>query len=79
LSHTGLFKVSVEYACDQEIENRLTAFSIGTRRIMIREIVDRWPAAGYSYIKLLGDDGAQYILRHDEISHCWEMTLFQAP
>ncbi|MDB5842615.1 MAG: hypothetical protein JWQ23_4567, partial [Herminiimonas sp.] len=30
LSHTGLFKVSVEYACDQEIENRLTAFSIGT-------------------------------------------------
>jgi hypothetical protein len=74
-----MLEVKVEYAPAPQMEYDLRAFSIGARRIAVMEIVDRWPAANYGYIKLLGDDGGLYILRHDDMSGRWEMTLFQSP
>ncbi|MES2537568.1 MAG: hypothetical protein V4632_17045 [Pseudomonadota bacterium] len=73
-----MFEVHVEHLSAPGMENSLRAFSIGVRRIAVMEIIDRWPAASHEYIKLLGDDGALYILRHDEGSKRWELTLFQA-
>jgi hypothetical protein len=55
------------------------AFFLGQQRINVIEIVDRWLAPEYGYFKILADDGASYILRHDLPSHSWELTLFQAP
>jgi hypothetical protein len=36
------------------------------------------PAGAHRYFKVQGYDGAIYILRHDEPSSRWELTLFQA-
>jgi hypothetical protein len=53
------------------------AFSLGERRVNVVTIIDRWISAQQNYFKLEAQDGAIYILRHDEQSDVWEMTLFQ--
>ena len=44
--------------------------------IEIVEVLDRWPGEGYRYLKLRGDDGATYILRHEEAGDRWELVQF---
>jgi len=39
-------------------------------------VLDRWPREGYRYLKLRGDDGATYILRHEEAGNRWEVVQF---
>lgn len=63
------------YRGDQEPR----AFHLGTRRIEVMQIVDRWIAPDHRYFKLRAYDGSVYILRHDERSGLWEMTMFGAP
>jgi hypothetical protein len=53
-------------------------FFIGQRGIEVSEIIDRWLDPAHSYFKLRGDDGGIYILRHDQASDAWEMTLFDS-
>lgn len=53
------------------------AFFLGQCRIEVVEIIDRWLASDYGYFKVLADDGANYILRHDLPTDTWELTLFQ--
>jgi hypothetical protein len=60
----------------REVEPR--AFYLGQRRITVLEILDRWLAPQYGYFKVVADDGASYILRHDLPTNDWELTLFQA-
>ncbi len=55
------------------------AFTLGDKRIAVEIITDRWISTDHSYFKLTANDSANYILRHDENSGEWEMTLFQAP
>lgn len=55
------------------------AFFLGRQRIDVVEIIDRWLAPEYGYFKVLADDGACYILRHDLPSRSWELTLFRSP
>ena len=51
-------------------------FWLGTRGITVRQVLDRWLAPDHRYFKLLGDDGGEYILRHDPKTHVWEMVFF---
>ena len=48
---------------------------LGDRDIEVIAVVDRWLSPDYRYFKVLGGDGATYILRHD--SSGWEMTMFR--
>jgi hypothetical protein len=41
--------------------------------------LDSWLAWDHRYFKMRGADGATYILRHDEPSGRWEITLYEAP
>ena len=54
------------------------SFLLGSRRIGVLEIVDRWLSPVHAYFKVRTDDGALYILRHDVPTRQWEMTLFRA-
>ncbi len=49
----------------------------GERKVEVVDIVDRWLAPDHRYFKLLGDDGGTYIIRHDESTGRWELTLFE--
>lgn len=48
----------------------------GERRVEIVDVVDRWIGPDYRYFRVTGDDGATYILRHDETRAEWELTMF---
>jgi hypothetical protein len=52
---------------------------LGTRRIAVDRILDRWLAPDHRYFKLRGDDGGLYIIRHDVASLEWQMTFYQDP
>jgi hypothetical protein len=40
--------------------------------------LDAWLAPDYRYFKLRGVDGNMYLVRHDERSNTWELTMFRA-
>ena len=46
--------------------------------IAVVEVQDRWLAPDHRYFKLLGDDRAIYIIRHDTVSGLWELVFYQA-
>ena len=46
-------------------------------RIPIAELLDAWLAPDHRYFKLRGD-GNTYLVRHDERSNTWELTMFRA-
>lgn len=55
------------------------SFQLGSARVAVIDIVDRWIAADHSYFKIEASDGATYILRHDEALSLWHLTLYRAP
>jgi hypothetical protein len=52
---------------------------LGDRRIAVA-VVDAWLSPDYRYFKLKGEgeDGDTYLVRHDERSSTWELTMFRA-
>lgn len=50
---------------------------LGDRKIEVKEIQDQWLAPNHRYFKVLGDDHAIYILRHDSKSWDWDLTFYK--
>jgi hypothetical protein len=50
---------------------------LGDRKIEVKEIQDRWLAPNHRYFKIIGDDNAVYILRHDSGSWDWDLTFYK--
>ena len=72
------FTVRVECYAGHRGEQTPRTLVLGERRIEVAEVVDAWLAPGYRYFKLRGDDGDTYLVRHDERSDTWELTMFRA-
>jgi hypothetical protein len=51
---------------------------LGERRLDVVEVLDAWLAPDHRYFKLRGADGDTYLVRHDEQSNTWELTMFRA-
>ena len=69
--------VRVECYAGHRGEESPRRFFLGERRVEVAEVLDRWLAPDHSYFKVKGDDGALYILQHDEVTNAWELTMFQ--
>jgi len=57
------------------------SFSIGSRLLVVSEVLDRWLGQDHSYFKIAADDGALYILRRSlPVSEQpqWELHWFSA-
>ena len=52
-------------------------FWLGSRKIEVSEIQDRWIAPDHRYFKLVGNDDSVYIVRHDMESLAWELIFYQ--
>jgi len=70
----------VQVACyaghrGEETPRRL---GLGERSVDLVEMLDCWLGIDHRYFKMLGSDGATYILRHDTASECWELTMYAA-
>ena len=51
---------------------------LGERLIEVADVVDRWLAPEHRYFKLRCIEGDTYILRHDNQSDRWDLTLFES-
>jgi hypothetical protein len=78
VSEQRLLTVGVECYAGYRGEQTPRTLILGDRRIPVAEVVDAWLAPDYRYFKLKGDDGDTYLVRHDERSNAWELTMFRA-
>jgi len=70
--------VRVECYAGHRGEQTPRALILGDRRIAVAEVLDAWLAPEHRYFKLRGADGDTYLVRHDERSDTWELTMFRA-
>lgn len=70
-------QIQVECYAGYRGEETPRRFRLGTKKIEVQEILDRWMAPDHRYFKVLGDDNAVYILRHDAESWSWDLTFFK--
>ncbi len=47
------------------------------RAVAVVEVIDRWLGPDHRYFKLRGEDGAVYLVRHDEATDRWELRAFE--
>jgi hypothetical protein len=76
--HEQLLTVSVECYAGHRGEQTPRTLILGDRRIAVAEVVDAWLTPDDRYFKLRGTDGDTYLVRHDERSSAWELTMFRA-
>jgi hypothetical protein len=69
--------VRVECYAGYRGEETPRRFHIGTRKVEVAAVLDRWLAPDHRYFKVRGDDGDLYILRHAVESGRWELTLYR--
>jgi hypothetical protein len=72
-----LLSLNVECYAGHRGEQTPRTLILGDRRIAVA-VVDAWLAPDYRYFKLRGEDGDTYLVRHDERSNAWELTMFRA-
>jgi hypothetical protein len=70
--------VGVECYAGHRGEQTPRALILADRRIAVAEVMDAWLAPDHRYFKLRGTDGHTYLVRHDERSTSWELTMFRA-
>jgi hypothetical protein len=73
-----LLSVDVECYAGHRGEQTPRTLVLGDRRIAVADVLDAWLAPDHRYFKLRGADGDTYLVRHDERSDSWELTLFRA-
>lgn len=73
-----LLEVRVECYAGHRGEQTPRVLILRDQRIAVTEVVDAWLAPEYRYFKLKGADGNTYLVRHDERSDRWELTMFRA-
>ena len=73
-----LFTVGVECYAGHRGEQTPRTLILGDRRIAVAEVLDAWLSPEYRYFKLKAADGDTYLVRHDERSGIWELTMFRA-
>ena len=68
--------IQVECYAGYRGEQEPRRFTWNRRRFEVTEILDRWLDPAHRYFKVRTDDDGIYILRHDEKSELWELSIF---
>ena len=69
--------IRVECYAGYRAEETPRCIWLGDKKIVVKDIQDRWLAPNHRYFKILGDDDAVYILRHDANTWDWELVYFK--
>jgi hypothetical protein len=51
---------------------------MATYKVEVKSIIDRWLGPDHRYFKIIGDDDATYIIRHDTVAWEWELVFYQS-
>jgi hypothetical protein len=73
-----LLTIRVECYAGHRGEQTPRTLVLGERRVDVAEVLDAWLAPDHRYFKLKAADGDTYLVRHDERSDMWELTMFRA-
>lgn len=73
-----LLEIEVDCYAGYRGEETPRSLRIGSGEIRVEEVLDRWLAPDHRYFKLRGEDGTVYIVRHDEGTGTWQLTLMDA-
>lgn len=71
-------RVEVDCYAGYRGEETPRAIRFRGRRVAAVAVIDRWLAPDHRYFKIRGDDGGLYIIRHDVVTHVWELTFYAA-
>ncbi|MFQ5972190.1 MAG: hypothetical protein ACE5Q3_07630 [Alphaproteobacteria bacterium] len=71
-------RIRVECYSGYRGEETPRRFFLGRRPVVVAEVHDRWYGPDHRYFKVEGDDACLYILRHDERSSAWTLTVFDS-
>ncbi|MEE9210756.1 MAG: hypothetical protein V3U23_09910 [Kiloniellales bacterium] len=69
--------IEVECYAAHRGEETPRRFHLGERVVEVAEVLDQWLAPEHRYFKLRGQEGATYVLRHDDLSGRWELIMYQ--
>lgn len=70
--------VEVEAYSGFKPDERPLRFRLGDRWLAVLDVSDRWYDPGATYFRVLAEDGATYVLRHDEPADLWTLEAFRA-
>ena len=76
MAEQQLLTVGVECYAGYRGEQTPRTLILAERRIAVAKVVDAWLSPEYRYFKLRGVDGDTYLVRHDQRSDTWELTMF---
>ena len=79
LTRESLWSMQLHVECRPGLHGDMepVAFSLGSNRIEVLQIIDRWIGRDHSYFKVEASDQGLYILRLS--GEQWELKLFQGP
>jgi len=72
------FRIAVTCYSGYRAEETPKGFRLGSHWIEVEAVVDRWLSPDHRYFKVKDADGAEYILRHDELADIWELTMYKS-
>lgn len=70
-------KIRVECYSGYKGEETPRRFWLDGKPVEITEVVDRWIDPEHRYFKVIDNERATYILRHDSINCKWDLTFFR--
>lgn len=69
--------VRVECYSGYKTGERPLRFQLGERWMAVEEVVDRWYDPRATYFRVRAEDGAFYVLRHDEARDEWTLEAYR--
>lgn len=75
----SVLQIEVECYAGYRGEETPRRLVLGEKKLEVLEVLDRWLAPDHRYFKVRCDDGIIYIVRHDEFTGIWEITLMTEP
>lgn len=70
-------EIKVECYAGHRGEETPRRIRFDSRELEVSRILDAWHGPDYRYFKILGADGATYLMRHDERTGVWALVQYQ--
>lgn len=75
--HESPTRIRVESYAGYRGEERPRRLLLDDRTVEVAEILDAWRAPEHRYFRILGADGATYLIRRVTVTGLWELESYE--